>query len=47
MSRNQIVYAAVLASCGIAAAAQEPTNWVAWFSIALAGLALAWHKVTA
>lgn len=47
MSRSQITYAAVLASCGIAAAVQDPANWVAWFSIALAGLALAWHKVTA
>ena len=47
MSRSQITYAAVLAAGGLAAAAQDPTNWIGWFSIALAGLAFAWHKVTA
>jgi hypothetical protein len=47
MSRSQITYGAVLAACGIAAVVQDPANWVGWFSIALAGLAFVWHKVTA
>ncbi len=47
MSRSQVVYSIVLGACGIAAAVQDPANWVGWFVLSLAGVALFWHKVTA
>ena len=47
MSKSQIVYGIVLGACGLASAVQDPTNWVGWFAIALAGVVFVWHKVTA
>ncbi len=45
MSVDQLVYAGVLGACGIAALAQDFTNWVGYFALCLALLASFWHRI--